>query len=119
MEDAKLRVPERDGGVFRGHCPQRDAVPGDDLREFSVSGQVRIEATDPDFRNGELPEYEQEAVHVVRMGMGQNHEIQPVDAMVPQKRRNDPPSDVEAVIHGASAVYEDSFARAELDERAV
>ena len=98
MEDAKFRAPEHDRGVFCGHGPQRDAFFGDDLLENVISGKVRIKTADPYFSDRKFSEQEKKPVHVIRMGMGQDDEVQPADTAVPQKRGRNAPADVEAIV---------------------
>ena len=55
-------------------------------------------------RHFELTQNEFQAVHVVRMGMGQDDQVQPADPPVPEKRRQHPAAHIEPVVIGPAAV---------------
>ena len=119
MEEPHLGVTDHHRRVRCGYNAAGYPSVGDQAFQFSIPRQVLVQTGCPDLAHGKRSDKVFKAVHVVRMRVGQDHEIDPVDALVPEVGGDNAPADIKTIVIGAAAVDEDVLPRSKRDERAV
>ena len=70
---------DRSNDIACSNPPDGDALLRQQIQKFLVAGSGRVPAQ-PDFPNPEIAHNVQQPIHVIVMGVGQNHRVQPADS---------------------------------------
>ena len=116
LDGISLRIQKMDldpGNIHRRRPvrqdPQNNTLFPDDPTEGKVKLRIRRLAVDPYLPHMKVLQDEQKPLQVVRMGMGQDHRIDPGDPFMPEVGGQHKFPEIEAVVEEAAAVHEHLF----------